>query len=101
MNRSPSLTLTHPNVNSNPISFVPNIDILDKIKRLSVMHRTIRTCRVRNKLTILTLVKLTESLYSLPNKIPKVLNEKMDISLQAPSHFLANAKKYISFIPYL
>jgi hypothetical protein len=37
------------------------------------MHRT---CRVRNKLTILTLVKLTESLCSPPNEVPDISKQK-------------------------
>ena len=56
-----------------------------KQKWSSVMHRT---CGVWNRLIALTLVKLTKSLCSPPNKVLESSEQKMDISLQALSRFL-------------
>ena len=63
------------------------------------MHRT---CRFRNKLTVLTLVKLTESSCSPPYKVLEISEQKKQVlALQVLSRFPANAqpqlKKYALF----
>jgi hypothetical protein len=69
-----AIYITHPNINSNPISIVPNIDVLDRIKWSSViMHRT---CRIRNKFQKqVNNIDLTESLCSPPNKVPEIFEQ--------------------------